>query len=114
MLESLQRIARLDPQLLHEHASCVLVDLERLRLTAGAIEREHQLPAQALLQRMRRDQHLELPDHVRVMTERELRVDPLDNRTQVKLLEPTDFLPGERFVREVGERRPSTKLQRFM
>ena len=47
-MQVLQRRAWVDPELLDEHAAGVMVDLQRLRLATGAVEREHQLPAQAL------------------------------------------------------------------
>ena len=55
------------------------VDLQRLRLAAGAVEGEHQLPAQTLLQRVLGDERLELPDQVDVPAERQIGVDPLDS-----------------------------------
>ena len=59
-LERLQRRGRLDPEALDERLPGRAVDLERLGLPAGAVEREHQLAAQPLAQRMLRDEGLEL------------------------------------------------------
>ena len=42
------------------------------------------------------DERLELPDQVDVPAEREIGVDPLDQRAQVKLLEAADLVAGER------------------
>jgi hypothetical protein len=44
-LEIVDPAGRLDAELLDEHAPRVLVDLERLCLSARAVEREHQLAA---------------------------------------------------------------------
>ena len=67
-LEPLQLGARLDAQLVDEPISSLLVDLERLHLAARAIEREHQLPARGLAQRVLAHERLELPDDVAVAT----------------------------------------------
>ena len=114
LLQAPQRLARLDPQLLDERPSSVLVDVERLRLTAATVEGEHELPAQTLLQWVLSDKRLELPDEVDVPAERQVDVDPLDQRAQAKLLEPTDLTLGERLVGELGERRAAPHRERFV
>ena len=48
------------------------VDLERVGLAARAVEREHQLAAQPLAQRVLVDERFELADELRVAAEREL------------------------------------------
>ena len=58
------------------------VDLERFRLPARAVEREHQQRGRALLVRMLGDERLELADELRVTPELELGVDALDLRRQ--------------------------------
>ena len=40
--------ARLEPELVGEDCAARLVHLERLGLTSGSVERQHELPAQAL------------------------------------------------------------------
>ena len=55
-----QQRARLEAELLDEQLPSLAVDLERLRLPAGAVEREHELRAQPLAQRVRADEALEL------------------------------------------------------
>src|SRR5262249_57037155 len=47
-LELAQRVAGLDPELLHERPARALVDGERVGLSPGAVQREHQLATQAL------------------------------------------------------------------
>ena len=79
-LELAQRLAGLDPQLLDQRAACALVHGERVGLAARAVEREHQLPAQPLAQRVLRDQPLELGDELRMTAEREVGVDPVFER----------------------------------
>ena len=69
--------ARLDPELVHQRAAGVLVGLERLGLPAGAIEREHQLRAQPLAQRILGDERLQLADELGVAAGLEVGVDAL-------------------------------------
>ena len=103
-VQLLERRARLDPELVDERAPRVLVHLERLGLPARPVEREHQLAAEPLAQRMLRDERLELADELGVAPELELGVDPLLERRQPQLLEPRDLRLRERLEREVGER----------
>ncbi len=42
-MQRLEFPARLDAELLDEHAARTLVDVEGFRLTTGAIERKHQM-----------------------------------------------------------------------
>src|SRR5262249_8821421 len=75
--EQLEPAARLQAELFYELAPCVLVDLQRLGLAVATVQGDHQLPAQALTQRVPGDEGLELGDKVAVAPEREVRVDPL-------------------------------------
>ena len=52
LLESLQRRARIDSELVPQMLSRLPVGLERLGLTPAAVQREHQLAVQPLAQRM--------------------------------------------------------------
>src|SRR5437870_419486 len=49
-IELAQRRARLDAKLVDEHAPCVVVGLKGISLTAGPVERQHQLATQPLAQ----------------------------------------------------------------
>src|SRR5262249_49488570 len=60
-LELLQRPARLQAQLLPQQLARLPVGRQRISLPACPVQREHQLPAQPLGQRVRRDQRLHLP-----------------------------------------------------
>ena len=112
-LELLQRRARLDPELVDEHASRGLVGGQRLGLAARPVEREHQLAAQALAQGMLGRERLELRDQRGVPAEGEVGVDPPLDREQVHLLEAPDRRLRERLVGEVGERRPAPERERL-
>ena len=76
-VELLQAAAGVDAELVHEHSPGVVVGLERLGLPTRAIERQHQLPPEALAQGVRVDQALEVADELRVGACVELRLDPL-------------------------------------
>ena len=90
-LELPQRVSRLDPQLIHERTPQVTISLECVRLAAPAVERDHQLAAESLAQRMLRDERLELGDQLRVTAELEVRLDPLlEGGRGPQLLEPRD------------------------
>ena len=60
VLEGAQLGARLDADLLDERAPGAAVGLERVRLAAAAVQREHQLRAQVLAQRLLGDGGLQL------------------------------------------------------
>ena len=79
-LERLERRGRVDAELLDQGAPRLLVGLERLGLPARPVQREHQLTAQPLAQRVLRDETLELAHELRVAAEREVGLDPLLER----------------------------------
>ena len=103
-LELLQLDARLEPELVVQERPRPPVDLEPFGLPAAAVEREHQLRAEALAVGVLGDERLELGDERELAAERELGVDPLLDRRQPQLLEPLDLDPRERLELEVGER----------
>ena len=92
LLELAQGGARLEAELLDERAARVLVGRERVGLAAGAVEREHELAAQALVGTgAARRERLELGDEVGVAAELELGVDQVLPRREAELLEPRDL-----------------------
>ena len=113
LLELPERRPGLEPELLVELSSRLLVGLERLRLPSGAVERQHQLPAQALVEGVLLDEELELGDEVGVAPELELGVDQLLARREAELLEPRDLECRERLVGDVGERRAAPEPERL-
>ncbi len=104
LLEALERRAGLKRESLDQAAPAVAVDLERLGLAITAIEREHELAARALAQRMLRYECLQVGDQIGMPTERELGLDAFLQRDQAKLLEPLDVHPGERLEFQIGQR----------
>ena len=111
-LEALQGGARLDPEPVDERGARGGVDLEGLGLPPRAIQREHELSARTLAQRVLADERLELADHLRVASECEVGVDPILERGEPQLLEAGDGGLGERLEREVAERRTAPQRQR--
>ena len=85
----------LEADLLDQPGPRGAVGLQRLRLAAVAVEREHELAAQPLAQRMLAHERLQLADHARVVAERELRLDAQLDRRQPQLLQADDRPLGE-------------------
>ena len=112
-LELLERRAGLDPELLRERPPGVGVGVERVRLTAAAVEREHLLPAQALAQGMAANHRLELGGDLAVTAEREIRLDAILERRQPELLERTRRALCERLAREIGQRCAAPERERL-
>ena len=113
LLEPPQLLARLEAKLIRELAAGRAVGLEGLRLPAGAIEREHQLGAQALPQRVLRHERLQLADELGMPPGGEIGFDALLERRQPELLEPRDLGLGERLVGQVGERGAAPERERL-
>ena len=78
---------------------------ERVGLTARPVEREHELGARALPQRLRSDEGFELRHELGVAAERKVCVHALLHRCDPQLLEAGDVGLGERLVGEIHERR---------
>ena len=112
-LELLEAGPRLHPELLDQGVAGGAVGPERVRLPARAVEREHELRARPLAQRLRVDDGLQLGHELDVAAEREIGVDPFLQRHESKLLEPRDLCLREGLVGEVGERRPAPERERL-
>ncbi len=104
---------RLHSELLDQGVAGGAVSPERVRLPARAVEREHELRARPLAQRLRVDDGLQLGHELDVAAEREIGVDSFLQRHEPKLLEPRDLRLREGLVREVGERRPAPERKRL-
>ena len=110
-LELLQLGAGLEPQLLTQRRACCAVDLERVGLTARAVEGQHQLRPEPLPQRVPSDQLLQLRDGC--LAELEVGLEPVAPRLQPQLLEPLRLLERDRLVGEVGERMAAPQRERL-
>ncbi len=109
-----QRGAGLDAEPVDEGRAGSLIRLERLRLPAGAVERQHQLCAEMLAERMRAHERLQLADQLRVASIREIALDPLLDAREAKLLQTGDLGLGEALVGEVRQRLPPPLLERLL
>jgi hypothetical protein len=103
-LELLQQAARLQAQLLPQQLARLPVHRQRVSLPPGPIQREHQLPAQPLLQRVGGDQRLDLPDQLTVGSKRQIGLDPVLQRRPPRILQPCNRSLRERLIRELGKR----------
>jgi hypothetical protein len=86
-LERPQRGARLESELRIESLAHVAENVERLGLASAAIEREHQLAAEAFAEGMLGGQGSQLADELGVSSELEVGVNALLERGQAKLFE---------------------------
>ena len=111
LLQLLQRRAGLDAELVDELAAALLEDIERLGLTPGSIQGEHQLRPAALAVRLDPNERLELGDHLGVPPELQLDLHPLLERLRAQLLEPRDLGLGEGVVGQLGERCPAPERE---
>ena len=87
--------------------------LECIRLASVPVQRKHQLASQALAEGVIAHERLELGDDLTLTTERKIRVDPVLERREPKLLESRDF--GLRKIRvcKLGERGPTPETERL-
>ena len=113
-LQLLQLRARLDSQLVDEPSSGRAIGLEGLRLAAAAVEGDQPQPLQALPHRVLARQRLELGDHLLVLPEGEVRLDPVLQSREPQLVEPPDLVLRERLVGEICKRRPAPECERLM
>ncbi len=103
-LEAPQLRSRLEPELLHEGRARLAIGRQGVRLTARAVEREHELGPKTFTQGVLGDELLELGDEVGMARKGEVGFDALLECRQPKLVEPPDLVLCERFVGEVGQR----------
>ena len=103
-LQPAQLRPRLEAELLTQELTALLEDPQRVGLPPGAVEREHQQPAQRLAEGMGGDELLELDDRPVVKAELELDVQPFLGHRKSRLGQPGDRPRREVLVREIGER----------
>jgi hypothetical protein len=82
LLELAQLPPRLEPQLIDQRAPCVAEALQRVRLAAGPVERQHVLCAQAPAERVLAHEPLQLRHQLDVTTETEIGLDALLDRRE--------------------------------
>jgi hypothetical protein len=112
-LELPQRGSGLDAEFPDECLPGLPIDAEGLRLTARAVEREHQLRAEPLSARLLTNETFELDDEVVVTSARKVRIDSLLDRGETQLFEVRNLALRKRLVREVGKRRTAPERERL-
>jgi hypothetical protein len=112
-LELTQLLARLDPQLPDKRRARVPVRRQRLCLAPGAVERDHELGAQPLAQRMAVHERLERADLLCVPAQGQLRLDELLGGGEPKPLQAADLSLSEGVIGEVGQRGTAPQRERF-
>ena len=83
----MQRLARLDAQVVDERLPRLGVGLQGLGLPIGPVEGEHLLRAEPFPQRVLAYEQVELAESLFVTAERELAVDPVHQRCQPQFVE---------------------------
>ena len=104
---------RFEPELVGQQHSSSLVGVERVGLTAGAIERKHELGTEVFAERMLVHERLEFADDRRVATGREVGLDPQLHARESELFESSDLGLGEWLVCELRERSPAPEPHRI-
>ncbi len=103
MLELLDRGAGLDAELVDEQGPGLPIHAERLCLSTGAVQRQHQLRAQPLAIGVLSSKRLQFRDKLSSLAEREVGVDAPLNGDQAKLLEAADLCFRKLLAPQVGE-----------
>ena len=111
LLELLQLLARLQPELFVEQPPKRLEALERVGLPPRPVQGEHQLAVQPLAVRVLGDERLEVGDELIVPAEREVGLDALLEGDHPQLLQARDLRGGEILVSEIGQRRPAPERE---
>ena len=112
--ECLQLGAGLDSEALDERLARGAVRGERIGLPPGPVEREHLLRSEALAVRVLHHERVELVDQVGVAAERQVRIDPIFERSQALLLELGRGSGTERRAVELGQRRAAPERERLV
>ena len=100
LLESLQRLTRVDAELVAELTTQLVEGVQRLGLPPGPVQGKHSPLVQLLAQRVLCDQLVQLADHCRVVAFQQLAVNLRLDRDQALLVQPR----GERAHElEVGQ-----------
>ena len=112
LLESTQLRRRLDTEFVCEHSASRAVPVERLGVTSGAVERDHQLGPAALAERLPCDQRLALADHLEVPAACQFGVDDVFFDGLSERLPAPHVTVGKAFPRYVGHRRAAPQRER--
>ena len=115
-MDLLQLGARLDAELAYERLSRVLEGLQRVRLTARAVEGEHEHAPQPLAEGIPCDERFQRGDRLAISSHRDTGVELLLGRDETPLLEPPDLLRANvscsRSAKAEPRQRPSASVRR--
>ena len=103
---------RLEPQLVDENGAPRAIGGERVGLAAAAVQREHQLAAQSLVQRMLGHEPLEVLERLGVAAEAEVGLEAPLHAREPEVVEPRRLLRRELIRREVSERVTAPEIER--
>jgi hypothetical protein len=96
-----------------EGVACATVRVERVGLTAVAVQREHELSPYPLSEGVLRHDRLELADDLAVAAEREVGLEPILERVLVQARQPGGLGDRPGLVRELGEGIAAPERQRL-
>src|SRR4029453_2486886 len=104
LVEPLQGKPGIDAELLGQGPPSTVEGDQRISLPTRPILSQHQLGPEALPEREPNDQRLQLADDRGVVADLQVALEPLLQRAQTQLLEPSDLCLSERYVGQVLER----------
>ena len=104
--------AGLETELVAQDLPSAPIHLERVCVAAGAIERDHELAAELFAQGVFGDAFLQLGHELGMVTELELRLDPLFSRGEAELLQASDLELGPFLVLELLKRPSAPQCKR--
>jgi hypothetical protein len=112
VLQSRQRVAWLEAELLGQTLARPLVDVKRVGSPAASVQRAHQLVGQPLARRRGDHEDLELGHDLCMPTELKVGLDAPLEREPAKLVETADLGLREILERDIGQRRAAPQRQR--
>ncbi len=113
LLELSKRSSWHESKLIAQRGLSLPERLQRVRLSTASVQREHELAAEPLAQRMSRHKVLELGNELRRSPRCQVSVDPIFDRCEPQFLEPRDLVPSEVLVGEVGESSSAPERERL-
>ena len=112
LLEPAKLRSRLEAKLLREHATRLLEGLQRIRLAAAAVKRQHQLSPQSLPEGALHHCRAKRRDDLTMLAELECSLELLLERVNAQRLEPACLGAEPRGRCEALERRPAPERHR--
>ena len=103
----------IDAELIGQHAAHVLEGGQRVGLPAAAVQAQHELRVELLLQRMRRGQLAEFGHDLAMPAEVQVGVDPGDQRLHPLVLDGRHLAVPQQLRRHVGQRLAAPQRERL-